>query len=183
MALGHSENFHFQKSPILTWGAGGLIAVDEVTEIRAYSPMVALNGTVSEAYCEPQQLQTVGNENHRLDNLSRIIVFASRSALTAPSMDIKIGREGETPISLPPVLPSLLGAETPVFFDGILPNDFCKAAASAALDDEVYVSCDVDPGEAGVCFYGVTVLLVPGFVAGDSNKGANLSAPQYLTNR
>jgi len=185
MPLGHLENFHLEKSPYLLWTSTQIFNGATPLTVRADGPMVAVNGTVSEAYCEPQQCRTSGNEGHILDNLTRMIVMMGRDGGSGDwEADIKIGREGET-------LSILVGSlDLPHFdsaaflaYDGILPADLCKVAASPALDDEVLMEIDIRPDVNTISYGHFVVMLVPGFVAGDSNKGANLSAPQYLVNR
>ena len=186
MSIGRRENFHFEQTPMLVTAAGTTLdGTTNQQNVGSFTQMACVNGSVYNAYCEPEQVRTSGNEGAELDNLSRLIVIASApaSALTW-SGELEIRRSSATSGVVIPVNfigNTGTGSDNLVqVFDNPLPVDFAKSGTGSALTDFVEAQFRVTPNVPIAIPVMAFAALVPGFAAGDSNKGAELSAAPYL---
>lgn len=180
-----NENFNFETSPML--GHIAIYQTDGTTNLQSMSAFLsafAINGASALPYVEPEQLKSVGNDGHILDALSRLLIFATRGGGTGTWSANLNFRRTATGTSYAVPFDIALANTTPVIaLDGPFDQDFMKALGSPSLTDELTCSVTVTPGSASVVDLAVMAFIVPGFVDGTSNKGANLSAPQFLTYR
>ena len=184
MGLGRHENFHFEQSPIIAFhGVGTTDGTTVPQTVVTLSAMIAINPenpAETSVFAEPEQtIRVSGNTGHVLDNLSRLIILAGRTAGTGTwSAGLQFFRESTLEKTVSFQVP-LLDSSPVIVLDSPLPADFAKTGS--ALDDVINAALIVIPGEAAASTIYVVALLVPGFVASQSNKGANLSARQFLS--
>ncbi len=137
-------------------------------------------------YVEPEQNITLKNEHHILDKLTRLLVFASRDVGTGSwSVDLLIRRttSSQNQILINIDIPLGTSPAPVAISDPLGANGMKSKNGAETMADKLVSWGTVRPGQAVAANVSIYAVLVPGFVSGESNKGANLSAPQYLTYR
>lgn len=186
-----NEQFNFGTTPYAMWA--GTFTTDGTTDTQlagASTNWTVINGGDPILYAEPEKNILTGNRNVILDRLTRLILIVTRSAGTGtwivPFRTLRGGVVGSGSVSI--VTDSsapLISAPRPLAFDNPLVFGAAKSKGGGeAMTDPVTGNIGaITPGSTTIAVINVTAFLVPGFVDGSSNKGANLSAPQYLTYR
>jgi len=151
--------------------------------IGSASPWYCVNATQTLAYCEPEKQHIEGNEGLTLDMMTRLMILPVRSGGTGTwTGKIRLSRSG-SPNNVQDIsftIP-LVSNPVPIVIDDPLDIDCMKSTnGGEALTDFFFGHLLVTPGQAAAADVAVFAFLVPGFVVGDSNKGANLSARHYL---
>ena len=124
-----------------------------------------------------------GNAGHVLDNLTRLIVLATRSNGTgtwAATLDLHRKVAGATEISFAFNVPLQTASPVASVVDAPFAFGAFKVEGTELIADEIFANIEVTPGEAAVASVAVIAMLVPGFVNASSDKGANVSVAPYL---
>lgn len=182
-----NENFNFETSPIILYAVSDL--TDGTTDEQAIGSIVtsfALNGANGSPWVEPEKIMSVDNGGHLLDHLTRMIIVTQRQSGTGTwTGKLQAIRTGGSLADLVTGIdfPIATAAPNITVVDGGLPNNFMKDG-TPSLTDVLGLSFTLTAiGQAVAANVMALVMLVPGFVAAESNKGAVLSAPQFLTIR
>jgi len=188
--MSQTERFKFGVSPmIVRHGAGVTNGTTAAQDVVAWGDMVRLNAGTGIAFVEPQAaMSSNANRYHTIDNLSsRLIVMATRSAGTGTwSATVDFRRATSNPVTSVPVTIEIMSSvASPIAaFDAPFPADFLKQhVGTETITDVIQCRLRVTPGSATAAAIGFVAIMAPGHVNSDSDKGANLSAPQFLIRR
>lgn len=183
-----NENFNFETSPFVSY------AVSDLTDGTANPQIIgsdfdafAHNGASPTPWAEPEKLISVFNEGHLWDRLTRMLIFTQRQAGTGTwTGKLQVTRTGGSAVDLVTGIdfPLASGAAANVtVVDGGLPRDFLKDGTPLMTDEASFTFRLTALGQATAVNVMAMVMFLPGFVAAESNKGAVLSAPKFLTIR
>lgn len=185
MSTIQTERINFATSRYMAMSRIG--TTDGTTNEQAIggaAPWYCVNSpTQTLAYCEPEKQHIEGNEDLTLDRMTRLVILPARSGGTgAWTGKIRLSRSGsannvqDISFTIP-----LTNAPVPIVIDDPLDVDCMKSTnGGEALTDFFFAHLLVTPGQAAAADVSVFAFLMPGFVVGDSNKGANVSARHYL---
>lgn len=182
------ENFLFGKTPMLVGSIQGItIAATDEAEFGDGNLIRVANTdqTDAVAYAEPEQsIRVKGGGGVVLDRLARLIVFATRAAGTGTwAANLTFRRdESTTGNVIIPIVLALQDVQESMIqvFDNPFPADFMLLnSGTAALADVLDTTLLLTPGSATISSFAVHFIIVPGHVASESDKGANLSAAEF----
>ncbi len=184
-----NENFNFESTGFVCYSASGVTDGTTSTpqQIGSLTKAYAINGVSASVWAEPEKIISVKNEHHIWDHLTRMILITQRQTGTGTwTGKLQYTRTGGSAIDLitgidfPPaavLAPAITAINNPL-------GAIFGVDGTPALTDEVSFSFTMTAiGQAVAANLTALMLLVPGFVAAESNKGAVLSAPQFLTIR
>lgn len=181
-----NENFNFETTKFVMGSVAGVTDGTTAENVinATFQPMTIINGAQSVAFVEPERLATADDKEANLNGLTRLLIFATRAAATGTwDGELRFRRDADATSELIVAVEFLDGpVAVPVIIDGPFPFDFMTAHAAPDIDDSIGMQLRVTPGQAVARAVNLIALIVPGFRAGDSNKGANLSGLEFLAN-